>query len=64
MIPAKDVYRLRHLMNGVPQLQHVGRARAWSDVAALLHDTREGAGACLSREHSEGPRGFYLKGEQ
>lgn len=39
----------------------IGYARTWSEVAALIADPRPDAASRLSREHSEGKDGFYLK---
>lgn len=40
----------------------VGLASTWGDVARLIGDQRPDANVELSREHSEGPRAFYLRG--
>lgn len=48
----KPVYRNGELL---------GHARTWCEVAKLLGDPRPDAGTRLSREHSEGPEGFYLR---
>lgn len=54
----KPVYRLA----GPPLRQELlGHAASWAEVAVLLNDRRCGAADKLSRENSEGPRGFFIK---
>lgn len=54
----KPVYRVA----GPPLRQELlGHAATWAEVAHLLSDRRPDAPEKLSRENSEGPRGFYVK---